>query len=148
MESRLGWLVCVGCVFAAFIFPPVSRAQYKEIDQIGDEFAKECMKARPETKVIVVADLRDASGVSHDQGHYLSLILTSAISLHMKHKYAVAEQPAFDAALKKLSISSESLTTPQSVTGIDGKINVAAVVIGDFQRDQTYYSVHLSTVRV
>jgi outer membrane biosynthesis protein TonB len=40
------------------------------------------------------------------------------------------------------------MTTPKSVTEVAGKINVAAIVIGDFQRDQTYYSVHLSTVRV
>jgi hypothetical protein len=148
MKSCLGWLSCVGCFLAAFIFPPASYAQYKEIDQVGDEIAKESMKARPETKIIVVADLHDASGASNDQGHYLSLILTSAISLHMKHKYAVAEHPAFDAALQKQGIAIQSMTIPKSVTEVAGKINVAAVVIGDFQRDQTYYSVHLSIDRV
>jgi hypothetical protein len=148
MKSRLEWLVCLGCVFAAAIFTPASFAQYREIDQIGNEFAKECMKVRPEAKIVAVADLRDASGANNEQGHYLSLILTSAINLHMKHKYAVAEHGGFDAALHKLGTSSQSLTTPKSITEIAGRINVAAVVIGDFQRDQTYYSVHLSTVRV
>jgi Gram-negative bacterial TonB protein C-terminal len=143
-----GWLVCACCFFVSLISPPLGFAQYKEIDQIGDEFAKECMKARPETKIIAFADLHATDGANTEQGHYFSLILSSAMNLHMKKKYAIAEHGGFDTALHETGISRQSLTTPKSISEIAGRIKVDAVVIGDFRRDQTYYSVHLSIVRV
>ena len=143
-----GRLISVVCLMAALLFPATIFAQYKEIDQIGDELAKECMKARPETKILAVADLQHAEKIKTEQGHYFSLILTSAINLHMKHKYAVAEHNGFDTALKSRSISAQALTTPQSITEITGKINVAAIVIGDFRQDQSYYYLHLAAIRV
>jgi hypothetical protein len=142
-----GWL-CACCFFVSLIFPSPNFAQYKEIDQVGDEFAKECMKARPEAKIVAVADLNEADGIKNDQGHYLSLLFSSAISLHMKHKFAVAEHGGFDTALKTKGIPAQTLTTPKSATGIAGKVNVGTVVIGDFHRDHSYYLVHLSAVRV
>lgn len=141
-------LVSLVCLTAALLLPSTSFAQYKEIDQIGDEFAKECMKARPEAKIVAVTDLQHPEGIKTEQGHYFSLILSSAISLHMKHKYAVAEHLGFDTALKERSISAQALTTPQSITEIAGKINVATVVTGDFRQDQSYYFLHLAAIRV
>ncbi len=134
---RLGWLFCVGSLSLALAFATPIFAQYKEIDHTGNEFAKEFMKARPEATIVAVADLRDTDGTNKDQGHYFSLILTSAISLHMKNGFAVADHIGFDAALKSRAISAQALATPKSMTEIAGKINVIAVVIGDFQQDKT-----------
>ena len=145
---RLGWLFCVGSLTLALAFATPIFAQYKEIDHTGNEFAKEFMKARPEATIVAVADLRDTDGTNKDQGHYFSLILTSAISLHMKNGFAVADHSGFDAALKSRAISAQALATPKSMTELAGKINVIAVVIGDFQQDKNDYSLHLSAIRV
>src|SRR5579872_6811609 len=85
MKSHsLRWLFWLGC-FAAWVgLSPTAFAQSKEIDHIGNELAKECMKARPPLLIVAVADLRDTDGTNNDQGHFMSLILTQAISLHIR----------------------------------------------------------------
>jgi hypothetical protein len=147
-SRRFGWLICVGCFTVALALPVPSLAQYKEIDHIGNQFAKEFMKARPEATIVAVADLRDTDGTNHDQGHYFSLILTSAINIHMKNGFAVADHAGFDAALKNRAISAQVLTTPKAMTELAGKVNVSAVVTGDFRQDQKDYTLHLSAVRI
>jgi hypothetical protein len=147
-SPRLRRLICIVCFLASVIFPSTSFAQYKEIDQVGNEFAKECMKARPEAKIIAVADLSNADSADNKQGHYFSLLLTSAINLHLKKKFVMAEHNGFDAALKAKGVSMQTLTAPKSITEIVGKISADAVVIGDLRQDQAYYSVHLLAVRV
>lgn len=145
---RLGLLFCVASLLASIGLLPAALAQDKEIDHIGNEFAKECMKARPAVMIVAVADLRDVDGTNNDQGHFLSLILTQAISLHIKDGFAVAEHNGFDDALKTRAISAQSLATPKSTTVLAGKINLNAVVIGDFRQEPNGYSLHLSAVRV
>src|SRR5215475_1976184 len=98
-SHRLRCLFCVACFVASVGFSPAAFAQAKEIDHIGNELAKECMKAHPPVPIVAVADLRDTDGTNNDQGHFLSLILTQAISLHIKDGFAVAEHNGFDDAL-------------------------------------------------
>jgi hypothetical protein len=66
----------------------------------------------------------------------------------MKRKFSVAEHDGFDTALQKRDISKSALATPKSVADVAGKINVDAIVVGEFHQDQTYYSIHLSAIRV
>lgn len=149
MKSHsLRWLFWLGCFAAWVVLSPTAFAQSKEIDHIGNELAKECMKARPPLLIVAVADLRDTDGTNNDQGHFMSLILTQAISLHIKDGFAIAEHNGFDDALKSRAISAEALTTPKSTNVIAGRVNLTAVVIGDFRNEPNDYSLHLSVIRV
>ena len=57
------------CFVALFMVPTRIAAQYKEIDRVDNELAREGMKSLSEAK-ITVADLHDTSGTAADQGHY------------------------------------------------------------------------------
>lgn len=79
------------CFVALAIFPTASRAQYKEIDLLGQDLAQACAKPSLEENIIVVADLRDAAGTNGNQGHYFSLLVTSAMNFHRKGELALAD---------------------------------------------------------
>jgi Gram-negative bacterial TonB protein C-terminal len=144
-----GCIISIASCVILLFFPACNLAQgYKEIDRVGDELARQCMKAKIAEVKIAVADLHDTHGTAGDQGHYFSLILTSAINLHMKHHFAVLDHAAFDSALAARGIPRSSLTAPGSLVQIAEKIDAAIVVMGEFQHENAYYSLHLSTVRV
>ena len=148
MRIRLSPAVgsCI-CFVALAIFPTASRAQYKEIDRLGQDLAQACAKPSLEENIIVVADLRDAAGTNGNQGHYFSLLVTSAMNFHRKGELALADHNDFDSALENIGIQPRALATPQSVVPIKSRINANMIVIGDFRQEQQDYSLHLSGVR-
>jgi TonB family protein len=146
IRFSLGVGSCI-CFVASVIFPTASRAQYKEIDRLGQDLAQACAKPSLEASIMAVADLHDVDGTNGNQGHYFSLLVTSAINLHRKGELVVADHNGFDSALQKIEISGQAFTTPQSVTAIKGRINAYMIVIGDFRQEQQDYSLHFSGVR-
>lgn len=149
MRARLRPHIASGvCILAAAIFPATSKAQYKEIDHLGKDLAVACMLARPESRVLAVADLQDIAGSNNDQGHYFALIVTEAIGHHLKSGFGAGDHTEFDAALEKREISEKSLATAKGVMGVVGKINVGTIVTGDFRRERNNYVLHLSALRV
>jgi hypothetical protein len=140
-------LLSFTCFVVISSFPVVSLAQYKEIDSVGDEFARTLTESHSGGKVIAVADLRDPSGTANYQGHYFALFLTSAINFHRKGAPEVAEHNSFDDALSHAEISPVTLTASKSLTQIAETIHADIVVVGDFARDADTYSLHLSAIR-
>src|ERR1700761_8464380 len=100
MRFRFGTGIgsCI-CFAVLAIFPAAGRAQYKEIDRLGQDLAKACTIPSPEQNIIAVADLRDAAGANGNQGHYFSLLVTSAMNLHQKGELALGDHDAFDSTL-------------------------------------------------
>jgi hypothetical protein len=135
------------CFITTVISPATTRAQYKEIDHIGQELAKACTKSRPEDRIVAVADLQDLSGNNAAQGHYFSLFLTTAINDHLKEGYALAEHNGFDSTLEQNKISRKAFTSPDAVKEIAAKMRVDMIVIGDFRQEQNDYLLHVSAVR-
>ena len=147
MRIRLSPVVTVFlCFLAVSIFPAASRAQYKEIDHLGQDLAQSCQK-RLEDKIFAVSDLQDSTRTNGEQGHYFSLLLTSAINFHRKGELVVADHNEFDSTLQKIGISSRSFTTPTMATAIAGKIKADILIIGDFLQEPNAYSLHVSGVR-
>ena len=124
---------------------PASRAQFSNLDDLGQQFAKQ-LKAH-KTRTVGVADFEASSGAIPSQGHYFAQFLTFSLK-HYGKKFRVRDQDEFDAALTSAQITSAALASPE-VSNLSGsKVLPEIVITGTISRDAENYVFSISARQV
>jgi TonB family protein len=131
---------------AALFLAPSGRAQFANLDQLGEQFAKELKHFKP--KLVAVADLNAAEGALPSQGHYFAQFLTSSIRQHSKKKLSISDHANFDAAMKRANLSPATFVTPDTARTLSGRFEQEILIVGTIGRDEHNCIFSVSALRV
>jgi TonB family protein len=124
---------------------PSGRAQFSNLDRLGEEFAKRLKSYKP--RKIGVADFSPSGDALPSQGHYFAQSLTLSLRHHGK-KLFIIDHDRFDAAVTSAHLSTASFSSPERAGALAGKVPEDVVIIGKIGRDGENYNFEVSAVHV
>lgn len=126
-------------------FAPAGRAQFSNLDDLGQEFAKQLKSHK--TRTLAVADFQTSGDAIAGQGHYFAQLLTNSIKHHGK-KLEVKDHKKFDAALASAHITPASLAVPEILNIPGSNVLPEIVITGTISRDKENYLFSVSARQV
>ncbi|MGC1417784.1 MAG: energy transducer TonB [Candidatus Acidiferrum sp.] len=126
-------------------FAPAGRAQFSNLDDLGQQFAKE-LKSH-EKRTVAVADFETSGDAIPSQGHYFAQFLTLSIK-HYGKKLSVQDHNEFDAALASAQITPASLASLEAPDAPGRKVLPEIVITGTIGRDAENYLFSVSARHV
>lgn len=129
------WLVFTPCV---------ASAQFKDLDHLANQLARKLKPLKP--RKVAVALLSDSS--DSYAANYFSSLISSLIEFHAGKKLHVEDAKSFEEFLQTRNISSEILSSPESLKALAEGAKLDFLILGTLDKRTDAYSLAFRIFRL